>query len=297
MILSPPSADLYKSSIAATSANEEKNISVVPSRQNRKGIVWPLSSAAPPAIIMLAKVIEKHYKPERMNGFQFEPKGLVTFTMIKHDCDICNDVHNNQCYAVADLKTRIFYSKCHADKTKTGVHVPFDQSLDTLSFCNQSEMQEEVDGYFFSSNSSTARMVLGFANAIFASSSRDKIQIPEQAILRYYDGQQYEVALPGDKCAKDQGSLFLQVTLNKVIIRCKGALCSTIGHRKERPSHSSKSAHLWNLSFFFLQPQEQLVLQRRERSLIMISLPLLFLRSSFLQKPIFCEHWDLMRLL
>ena len=42
---------------------------------------------------------------------------------------------------VADLKTRKFYAKCHANRSKTGVEVDFPLSLGPLSMANEQEMQ------------------------------------------------------------------------------------------------------------------------------------------------------------
>jgi hypothetical protein len=242
MILSPPAVELYKLHCEpAVSAHASRALSS--SSGTKK--VFALGKAPLP-IAVLAKAVEQHYKPKRMLGFNVAPTGLVTFPMIKHDCEICEDEHNNQCYAVADLKTRTFYSKCHADRTKSGPEVPFPESLGPLSLVNEAELTE--DGYF-PAGSSTSRTVLGFAAALYESARRTAPSIPLSADV-FYDGTEYEVKL-AQACAHDQGALVLYISFNKLVIRCKGKNCSAEGKRWERPSHSSKSAGLWNLSFLF----------------------------------------------
>jgi hypothetical protein len=217
--------------------------------------VLPLSNSAPSAIRALARAVEEHYKPVRMRGFQVAPTGLVTFPMNKHDCEICNDTHNNNVYVVADLKTRKFYSKCHANRSKTGVEVDFPVSLGPLSMANEQEMQPGERAIFgiFRPESSTARMVLGFAGAIFESSSRRRTAPPipvAGSVAVHYDKVEvlYTVTLP-DACPLDNGAQVLKISLSKMVLRCKGKQCSSKGKRWERPSHSS--VPLWNLSFLF----------------------------------------------
>lgn len=253
-ILSPPvMADLYKeTAVAPLQEQDQRSIrsSIISYTTGSSSSSILQLSCAPPAICLLAGVIEQHFKPQRMTGFLVDPTGLITFPMIKHDCSICSYTHDNQCYAVADLKTRVFYAKCHRDRSKMGVHVPFPADLN-MSLCVESELQQP--GSFFNSNSSTARMVLGFANAIFASSAE---RIPETALVHYHAAKhRYEAAL-SSACHTDQGEMVLQVTLEKLVIRCKGKVCSAKGKRKERPSHSSKQSGLWNLSFLFPTPTE-----------------------------------------
>jgi hypothetical protein len=241
-ILCPPTlADLYKSVSASASASSDS--------------VLPLSNSAPTAIRMLAKAVQDHYKPEQMRGFQVAPTGLVTFPMIKHDCEICDDTHNNNVYVVADLKTRKFYAKCHANRSKSGPEVDFPASLGALSMANEQEMQpgDRAILGIFPPESSTARMVLGCAGAIFESNSRRRTcpAIPAAGSVAVHFNKVemvYTVTLPG-ACPLDQGSQVLKISMNKMVLRCKGKQCASKGKRWERPSHSS--APIWNLSFLF----------------------------------------------
>ncbi len=256
-ILSPPAVELYvlatavpeRGVVCDESFSQQLDQEHQPQdqeHQNVSGKVYPLA-LAPVPIRLLAKAVEQHYNPERMSGFNVTPMGMVTFPMIKHDCEICNDTHNNQCYAVADLKTRTFHSKCHADRSKSGPDVPFPESLGPLSLAMEDELDKE--GCFFPAKSSTARMVVGFVDAIYSSARRTAPSIPRAADV-YYDGSKYEVKLP-KACALDQGAMVLSISLTKLVIRCKGKSCASGGKRWERPSHSAKSSGLWNLSFLF----------------------------------------------
>jgi hypothetical protein len=248
-ILSPPAPQLYSLLQQAVSTEGGRG-------EGRKGggeKVMPLSTA-PLAIRTLAAEIERHYQPQCMRGFQLNPTGLVTFSMVKHDCDICNDTHNNQVYVVADLKSRVFYSKCHADRSKTGPEVAFPASLGPLSMAILEEMQpgERASVGIFPASSYTAHMVLGFAGAIFGS-ARTAPQIPNPgsvSVLYNKIDVQYEVHLPG-KCVMDMGNITLQISVDKLVIRCKGDMCKEKGKRWERPSHSASSAGRWQLLFLF----------------------------------------------
>jgi hypothetical protein len=243
----------------AISNDDENNIGIsllAVASASGSDTVLPLSNDAPSAIRLLAKAVEEHYKPEQMRGFQFAPTGLVTFPMIKRDCEICNDTHNNNMYVVADLKTRKFYSKCHANRSKTGLEVDFPFSLGPLSMANEQEMQpgERAILGIFPAQSSTARVVLGFAGAIFESSSRrtaPAIPAPGSVAVHYHKiDMLYTVTLP-DLCMHDGGTQTLQISLSKMVLRCKGKQCAAKGKRWERPSHSSAALPGWNLSFLF----------------------------------------------
>jgi hypothetical protein len=94
--------------------------------------------------------------------------------------------------------------------------------------------------------------VLGFARSIY-SSARTAPRIPEPGTAAvHYDkiGNQYEVVLP-DMCSLDRGQVVLQVSLDKLAIRCKGKSCKVKGKRWDRPSHSAAAAGRWKLSFLF----------------------------------------------
>jgi hypothetical protein len=260
-ILSPPMPQLYTMVAPAVACDDTNGVaapsSLALSRSSSNAAadgIMSLSASAPLAIRLLGDAVANHYKPERMRGFQLTPTGLVTFSMIKHDCEICNDRHNNQVYVVADLKSRVFYSKCHADRSKAGPEVPFPASLGPLSMAHDEEMQagERAAVGIFPATSYTAHMVLGFAGAIYKS-ARTAPRIPEPGTAAvHYDKieEQYEVALP-ETCAVDHGQMVLQVSKDKLVIRCKGKMCKVKGKRWDRPSHSATAAGRWKLLFLF----------------------------------------------
>lgn len=194
---------------------------------------------APPVIQRLGSFVEQQFRPERMRGFQVTPNGLVTFTMIKHDCSICNARHSNQVYVVVDLKRRIAYEKCHKDRSKSGAEVPLPADL-SLSMAHREEM---VENNVFPAESSTARLVLGFARAVFEGAYAAP-SIPESLPTRYL-GSCYEASLPGS-CKHDGGDLVLEVTRTGTVIRCKGQECSKRGTRWRRPTTTR-----WDLGFLF----------------------------------------------
>jgi hypothetical protein len=260
-ILSPPMPQLYVL-MEPAAAEEEEESSLPPvltlsrSSSNAAGAIDGVMSlpSAHVAIRLLGETVQSHYKPEHMRGFQLTPTGLVTFSMVKHDCEICNDRHNNQVYVVADLKSRVMYSKCHVDRSKTGPEVPFPESLGPLSMARVEEMQpgERPSLGIFPAKSYTAFMVLGFTRSIYAS-ARTAPRIPEPGSAPvHYDklGDQYEVVLP-DVCPTDRGQMVLQVGMDKLTIRCKGKMCKVKGKRWDRPSHSAAAAGRWKLSFLF----------------------------------------------
>lgn len=208
-------------------------------------------SELPGPLADLARAVEQHYRPERMRGFQAAPLGLLTFSMVKHDCEICHDTHNNQVYVVADLKQRIMYSKCHAQRNnKTGAAVPFPDWLGSLSMVYVDELA--ADHCTFPAHSSAARLILTLAGAVYGKSrTAPPLPAPGTAAVRYERAlQRHVVPLPG-LCSLDQGQQQLEVSLTHITIRCCGSRCSSRGKRWERPSHSAHAAGCWNLSFLF----------------------------------------------
>jgi hypothetical protein len=201
----------------------------------------------PAPIRALGEAVAAHYKPERMRGFKLVPTGLITFSMVKHDCEICHDRHSNQVYVVADLKRRVLHQKCHVDRSKEGAEVAFPASLGALSMARPQDMQQ--DG-IFPAESSTACMVLAFAQAIYAGGgAAPQPPAPGTAVLRYDNKaqQQYEVAL-ANRCPHDGAAATLRITCNKLAIRCTSKACVKRGRRWERPSSDSV---VWDLSFLF----------------------------------------------
>jgi hypothetical protein len=257
-ILSPPAPQLYILLQQQQQQQQEHEIHSSSASSAVSGdSTMSLSTALLP-IRTLAAEVERHYKPERMRGYQFQATGLVTFPMIKHDCEICKDTHNNQVYVVADLKSRVFYSKCHADRSKMGPEVVFPPSLGPLYMAVLEEMQpgERASVGIFPAASYTAQMVLGFASAVFAS-ARTAPRIPEPGSTAvFYDklAVQYEVHFTVP-CKIDFGQLVLQITVDKLVIRCKGKMCMVKGKRWDRPSHSASSAGRWQLLFLFPEAQ------------------------------------------
>lgn len=259
-LLSPPAVELYtlkddQDELLTTTTNRPMGASVLSS-----ATVLSLTDA-PSAIQAVAAMVEAHFRPTQMRGYQMTPTGLITFPMVKHDCGICQDRHSNQVYAVADMKSHVFWEKCHADRLKKGPDVPFPTlAADaTLSLIDATEMQPGAVASvgLFPAESTAALLVLSFAGAIFESASSRRSAPPLPApgtVAVHYDcmEQHYEVTLPG-VCPADGGIRVLKVTMNKLAIRCKGKHCSGKGKRWERPSRSATlgSVHQWNLSFLF----------------------------------------------
>jgi hypothetical protein len=208
-------------------------------------------------ISALRTVIEHHFQPESMRSHSLDNNGMCTFSMINHNCnEICNNVHNNQVYAVADLKRRVFYQKCHTDRNKKGPEHPFPPSLTGLSLVDGS--RELVPGGFSNmwslpGGSPGARLVLSFCRSVFGATDGSSIpgRIPEDGGVTYDSTEHhYLVALGG--CETDGGQLFLTLNQSGVAIRCAGAAnpkCTRNGWRLERPSRSSTAHNTWNLSF------------------------------------------------
>lgn len=197
----------------------------------------------------LKEMIEKHFAPEKMVKQLVEDTGVVTFTMINHNCkEICNDIHNNQVYAVANLTKCVYYAKCHANDKGTGPEHPFPQELmalrlvdgKTLSVVNQAM-------WMFPAASEEASLILRFCAAHFGNSA--KVPAPGKADV-FYDGSQYSVPL--GHCPTDGGQLSLNMSHSGLDIRCVGGTkCSKSGWRLERPSRSAKSHGKWNLQLYF----------------------------------------------
>ena len=202
----------------------------------------------PKTLDLLVSAVVDRFKPEQMRGFQMTPLGLITFPMVNHDCEICNDRHNNQTYVVADLKRRVFWQKCHSDRTKAGAEVPFPPG----SFCLVLDSELDVARSEFPSDSTSARLILTFVQAVYAS-SRTAPQIPQPgtvAVMLNAALKVYQIPLPG-RCPVDSGVQQVEVTLHKTTIRCKGRQCQSKGKRWDRPSHSSNDAGRWDLRYLF----------------------------------------------
>jgi hypothetical protein len=252
-LICPPSAKYYRRLFEedqppphALSGAGSSNLSTVRSSSSSGGL-FPLDGLdCPPSIAALAKVIEQHYKPQCMRGFQFAPTAVVTFAMVKHDCPNCNATHSNQCYVVADLKTRKHWLKCHKVKSKRGLEIAFPASL-LLDF--MADAQEMQSNGTFPAESSTAFTVLSFARAVFAECSA--IPQPGTAPVRFHSGIYTAEPAPDSVCSKDGGTLHLEVTRKQVVIRCNGPQCKSGGGRTLRPS---KSVGHWDLSFLFPPP-------------------------------------------
>ena len=207
-------------------------------------------SELPAPLADVARAVEQHYRPQRMRGFQVAPLGLLTFSMIKHDCEICNDTHNNQVYVVVDLKLRAMYAKCHAQRKKTGAAVPFPDWVGPLSLVREEELAE--DKCTFPAPSSAAHLILGLARAVYdGARSAPPIPEPGSAVVRYERATQRHVVPLRHACALDGGGQELEVALTGMTIRCRGPRCTTKGKRWERPSRSSLAAGSWHLSFLF----------------------------------------------
>lgn len=249
-LISPPTVELYLDlppRVEAVAVEEEEA-----QVQDGDGDGLHPISSAPDPIRVLASAVEAEFKPQRMRGFQLTPTGLVTFSMVKHDCPICKDTHNNQVYAMCDLKQRVMYAKCHADRTKVGVDIPFPESCGSLSLINSGEMQpgERASLGIYPADSSTARVILGFARAIY-SSARTAPKVPSNVTVHYDKlAEQYDVPIP-EVCVHDGGTHVLQLTKTKMTIRCTGKRCASQGKRWDRPSHSASSKPVWKLEFLF----------------------------------------------
>jgi len=212
----------------------------------------PLVNTCPPSLLSVYKWVEKEYEPEQMRGVQLSDTGLITFSMINHNCQICNDTHNNQTYVVCDLKRRVAYQKCHVDRSRTGPEITFPRTL-RVSIVDVSELRpgNQSSTRILPANSHSAMTVLQFGRAIY-SSARTAPHIPEPGtvpVLLDTTTREYRVNLPG-QCPRDSGATTLVISQSKLTIRCNGNTCSTKGYRWHRPSHSARH-DLWNLSFLF----------------------------------------------
>jgi hypothetical protein len=207
-------------------------------------------------IAALRSVVQNHFQPESMRNHTLDNNGMCTFSMINHNCnEICNDVHNNQVYAVADLKRRVFYQKCHADRNKKGPDHPFPPSLTGSSLVDGP--RELVPGGFgnmwtLPEGSPGARLVLSFCRSVFgATEGSVPGRIPENGAVTY-DSTEHHYLVALGMCETDGGQLFLTLNQSGVSIRCAGAAnpkCTRSGWRLERPSRSSAAHNTWNLSF------------------------------------------------
>ncbi len=247
--LLPPRRDSGLMTMEEIAANDDNEDDAAPAAVEGEGGESELISA-------LTTVIQHHFQPESMRNHSLDNNGMCTFSMINHNCnEICNDVHNNQVYAVADLKRRVFYQKCHADRNKKGPDHPFPPSLTGLSLVDGP--RELVPGGFgnmwtLPEGSPGARLVLSFCRSVFgATEGSIPGRIPENGAVTYDSTEHhYLVALGG--CESDGGQLFLTLNQSGVAIRCAGAAnpkCTRSGWRLERPSRSSTAHNSWNLSF------------------------------------------------
>lgn len=204
----------------------------------------------------IAAEIQRHFQPECMRGLKLEDNGLCTFSMVQHECrEICHDRHNNQVYAVADLKRRVYYAKCHADRTKKGPEHPFPPSLDALTLVDASELQPSgvPSTFTMAATSESAQSVLRFCRLAFGNSGvAARIPQPGTASILYKaHSNEYEIQL--GPCDADGGQLLLGVTQSGVSIRCLGGTrCSRQGWRLERPSRSGQ-VRVWDLRFLLPQ--------------------------------------------
>lgn len=85
-----------------------------PGYNNSAAVVAVKQEPKEPLLLVdaLANVIEAHFRPESMREREIKDNGLCIFYMINHEChEICRARHDNQVYAVADLKQRVFYAK------------------------------------------------------------------------------------------------------------------------------------------------------------------------------------------
>lgn len=211
------------------------------------------AAAAPerPELSPLAFVVQRHFQPERMREWKLEDNGLCTFSMVLHECrEICHDTHNNQVYAVADLKRRVFYAKCHADRSKTGPEHPFPESLDTLSLVDtEHELQPggTQSTWVFPAPTASAQWVLRFCRAVFGSSGvAARIPLPGAADV-VYSALHHEYEVPIGPCDTDGGQLLLSVYQAGASIRCAGGTrCNRQGWRLVRPSRSA-NVRVWDL--------------------------------------------------
>jgi hypothetical protein len=191
-----------------------------------------------------------------MRQVTLDDNGIMTFSMINHRCEeICHDTHNNQVYAVADLKQRVFYAKCHADRSRKGPDHPFPEQLAHLSLVNESDGASELEAgglshiWIFPQESVSAQRILRFCKAIFGSGEVAD-RIPTVAPVTY-DSQENQYIIALGICATDGGHLQLFVNRAGACIRCAGGegRCSRQGWRLERPSRSSTVHGKWDLSF------------------------------------------------
>ena len=256
-LISPPSIEFFRLSgtIAVVAQN---NATTAPLLRRASSLVSSSSSlllsGIPPLLQPLGQAVAQHFRPQQMRGCQVTPNGLLTFSMIKHDCDICQDVHNNQVYVIADLKRRVMYSKCHADRTKRGAEVPFPASVGSLSMAQAEEAErgQRLTELIFPAQSSTARMVLGFSQGVFTGARTvPPLPLPGTAAVVYDRvAVRYTASMP-QPCPKDQGALTLRVALDAVTVHCSGRDCSKQGRRWTRPSGSVEGG--WNLAFLFVE--------------------------------------------
>lgn len=232
--------------------------------------VAPIAAPAGGLLEALAAVVQHHFQPERMREWNLEDNGLCTFSMVQHECrEICHDRHNNQVYAVADLKRRAFHAKCHADRTQTGPDHPFPPSLDALTLVDTSELQPGGvrSTYTFAAASVSAQLILRFCRTVFGNAGA-AARIPEPGMGSIvYNAllNEYEVQL--GPCDTDGGQLLLSIAQSGASIRCLGGTrCSRQGWRLERPSRSAQ-VRAWDLRFLLPQlpppPSNDLLLEEQ----------------------------------
>jgi hypothetical protein len=251
-LVSLPRAEAVMHPAAALARSSSSSLSAVVRRGGGGGAA---AEGTSPFQAALASAIEKHFKPDSMRDVTLEDSGVWTFSMVNHDCnEICHDRHNNQVYAVADLKLRVFYAKCHADRSKKGPDHSFPQTLAGLSIVDgPGQLQPGGMGHIwtFPAVSTSAQRVLRFCKAIFGSGGvQDRIPEPGSCAVTF-DSREFQYVVSLGACASDGGHLQLFLNRATACIRCAGGegRCSRQGWRLERPSRSSTLHGKWDLSF------------------------------------------------
>ena len=199
----------------------------------------------------LGQLVERHYRPDRMRQCIAADDGVWTFSMVLGRCDdICHDTHNNNVYAVADLRLLVHYAKCHAQPLERGPAHPLPRDLPRL-VDGAEELQPGAAPHLwiFPADSRSARVVLAFCKSVFGKGAVPAL-IPAAANL-VYDSHAQSYSLPLGNCPTDAGTLTLTLEASGTYIRCAGGTsCSAGGWRLERPSRSSAAHGKWDLTLW-----------------------------------------------
>lgn len=212
----------------------------------------------PPLVLHLQGVVQRHFEPERMRNVLLQDNGICTFLMVQHECrEICNDRHNNQVYAVADLKRRVYYAKCNANRRLTGPEHPFPPELAEHRLVRADDFQPGgFQGiWVLRPESASAHAVLRFLRAIFGVTGvTSRIPLPgTEAVVWDHSAQHYE--MPLGVCESDGGSLILTMNREGALVRCVGGNhCGSRGWRLQRPTRSAGEHAAWDLSFLMPPP-------------------------------------------